>query len=167
MSERFPGRVSSKPGRRLELVSDAEPPRAPELLLGLTNRTPRTVKDPIAQHDDGVLLSHPFGVQLWGSSPSGVSQAIRAFLSLLEQAPQSGGNACVELPGKLLSRPDDVLRVFSQNILYNEIRPDRASRLLQTVMNEAPDVFGIQEGGGAVAAPPAARLAWDVRIRGG
>ena len=133
-------------GRRLELVSDAEPPRAPELLLGLTNRTPRTVKDPIAQHDDGVLLSHPFGVQLWGSSPSGVSQAIRAFLSLLEQAPQSGGNACVELPGKLLSRPDDVLRVFSQNILYNEIRPDRASRLLQTVMNEAPDVFGIQEG---------------------
>lgn len=134
-------------GRRLELVSDAEPERAPELLLGQTNRTPRPIKNPIAQHDEGVVLSRPGGVVLWGSSPAGVAQAIREWLRQLEQAPkEADGQANAELPDVLLAKPDNRLTVFSQNILYNEIHPDRASRLMQVILNETPDVFGIQEG---------------------
>ena len=151
LAERVAYWVRDKVNCELRVVSDAEAGSLCEIRIGNAAGGSGAAFSVSPQPWEGVITCSDQIVTLTGADAAGVAQAVSSFVRdidrLCEEQQNTGGPHVGELTylSEQLASPDETISTMSFNILYIYVE-ERRERVLQTIFDCMPDVFGVQEG---------------------
>lgn len=135
--------IADTSGYVLSVVTDAtKADGTPEILVGATART---VADRNMVAQTGYVVGTGVTVSLYGSTATGVGEAVKGFLSCMEGNVTNKTCTLNFTSRQAFALDRTTVSSMSFNVLTTPMTDERNDRVISTITRYLPDTFGVQE----------------------
>lgn len=135
--------IADASGYMLSVVTDGvKEDGTPEILIG---KTSRTATDNSMASQTGYILGTGLTVSLYGSTATGVGEAVKGFLSTMETNVSDKTCTLNFSTRQSFALDRTTVTSMSFNVLTTPMNDARTDRVVSTIVRCLPDTFGVQE----------------------